>query len=190
MNPVSSVICDLDLFQRMQEGDVAAFRIIYERYWERLYLLAYQKLRSEEEARDMVQELFVKLWERRHKIQIIHTVEGYLFTTLRNQLLNYFKHRGYQLKYADWLYRQLSDKNNNTVQDTVRYNELNEVIDQEIITMPERMREVFLLSRSSGLSSREIAVKLSLREQTVRNLISEALGRIRFRLNKVGENIS
>ena len=173
---------DIELLTRLcRHDDCGAFRILYDRYWEKLYLLAYRKVQSETDALDIIQNIFVKFWEKRHEVQISKSLDGYLFIALKNSILNYYKHRIIRKKHTVRFCSQ-NAMQEETIHNNIYYKELHISINREIGQLPEKMREVFDLSRNHHLSAREIAQKLSISEQTVRNQISDALHRIRIRI--------
>lgn len=181
VNDAYHMASDMRLLVRVrQENDVVAFRTLYERYWERLYVHAYAKLKSGADASDLVQEIFVKLWEKRGELEVRESLQGYLFVALKHSILNHYKQLLVRRQHLAILAQPTAsalryDQPN-------AYKELEEQISLEVGQLPDRMREVFLLSRNQHLTAREIAHRLSISEQTVRNQISDALRRIRLSL--------
>ncbi len=163
------------LIKCLRNSDEEAFVELYQRYWRRLYSSALKRISSEEDAKDIIQELFVKLWVRRASIPEEAIAGEYLFTSLRYRIINYIQADQVRVKYANSC---LAEKGNLSVFPSVESNlaleELESVIQEAVENMPERMQEVFILSYRKGLSPKEISVQLSLSVQTVKNYLSNA----------------
>ncbi|CAA9235901.1 MAG: hypothetical protein AVDCRST_MAG56-1195 [uncultured Cytophagales bacterium] len=171
---------DQDLVQLLQQGDKKAFDALYGRYWRKLYLLAYQKLRSRELAEELVQDLFISLWTKRESLQITSSVGAYLGMAVRYMIIKFFQKERVHHQYEQTA--ALAPAYANTTEDEVFFNDLQEVIEQEINKLPEKCREVFQLSRHDHLSQKEISVKLHVSEKTVENHIGKALRLLRLSL--------
>lgn len=176
-----NTLSDSTLVKLLKEGDKTAYTEIYDRYNWLLHHHTFRKLNDREEARDVVQSLFVMLWANREMIDIKTNLPGYLYTCVRNIVLNVIAHKQVQAKYIlsleNW-YSQGSCSTDNMV----RERELARVIENEIEALPPKMREVFQLSRKLHLSHKEIADNLSLSEQTVRTQVRNALRILRLKL--------
>jgi len=174
---------DKDLITRTLEGDQDAFRQLFNKYWHDLYKIAYRRLPIEEDVKDILQEVFISLWKNLHNISILDNLGGYLYTSLRNRIFNYFEKNRLKL-------RTLLNQPFNPVQsedDTYNFlytKELQLVVNTIVAEMPSKMREIYLLSKVEQLSNGEIAELLALAPQTVKNQIYQALSRIRNELAK------
>lgn len=173
---------DRELIENIRQGDSSSFDELFNRYWEVLFAAAYARLNNKEEAKDCVQEIFLTLWEKREQLPIPDAVGGYLFTSLKNRILNLFRSQKVKERYIH-LQKSKTDEAGENVDELLEYKEFSRMIDNEIHSLPEKMREIFLLSRKQGLSIEEIASQLSLSPQTVKNQISSALKRLRVRLD-------
>lgn len=151
-----------------------------------LVAYAHRYLRSEEDAREAVQDVFLGVWNNRGHLQLDEGLRSYLFTATRNKALNYLEKRKIEAVPLEAVYQQ--ESRNPGVEEQLQAEELQAVIYDEVNRLPERCREVFLLSRSEGLSYKEIAERLSLSEKTVENQISIALKRLRARVYGEGES--
>lgn len=173
---------DKKLIENIRQGDSSSFDELFNRYWEVLFAAAYSRLNNKEEAKDCVQEVFLAVWEKREQMPIPDAVGGYLYISLKNRILNLFRSQKIKERY---IHSQLSkeDESGQKVDELLEYKEFSRMIDDEIQGLPEKMREIFLLSRKQGLSIEEIAGQLSLSPQTVKNQISSALKRLRVRLD-------
>ena len=181
MPPQYNDLSDLDLISLIKRDDHVAYRELFFRYTGVLYTHAYLKLQDREEARDAVQEVFSMLWSKRESIDFQSNVSGYLYTALRNRVLNIFSKNKIRAGYI----ASLSDYRKNYCSETdylTRTNQLKAIVEKEIKNMPEKMREVFSLSRNHHLSHREIAEKLGISENTVKNHVHGALKILRTKL--------
>ncbi len=162
---------DQELLTDIANGDGRAFEILYRRYFSKLYGSAYKRLQNKEQSEEVVQELFVSLWERRKNLPI-ENIESYLYTSVKYLVLAQFKSNNHLQKYIATISQ--NENGGNFTEETVVFNELNAAYQQALLTIPERCREVFLLKRS-GLSQKAISEKLDISEKTVENQISKAL---------------
>ncbi|NML22487.1 RNA polymerase sigma-70 factor [Pseudoflavitalea sp. G-6-1-2] len=175
---------DHELAAKLSEGSDAAFAAIYQRYHLRLFLFAFKKLGNREEAKDVVQEVFTKLWNRHADYNISTSLSSYLFTAVRNAAFDLFTHKKIEAKYIDSLQHFL-DKDPVATDHLVRAREMSLQIEKEIAALPPRMREVFELSRKEHLSHLDIAEKLQISESTVTGQIKKALRILRLRLGSL-----
>lgn len=172
---------DEDLLNSFLSGDVCAYKAIYDRYWMLLYQHARHMLKNDEEAKDVVQEVFTELWERNYKRLAGYTLPAFLYTATRNKILNIIKHLKVEAKYADELqYQALFAVE--SADDLIMLRELTAKIEAGIAALPPRMREVFLLSRREHKTYQEISNQLKLSDKTVKKQISNALYMLRNRL--------
>ncbi len=142
--------------------------------------MAYRRLADEATAKDFVQNIFIHAWENRHQITIEDKLSPYLFTALKYSLIRHI-YRAAKLGTTD-LPLSIYNLPDETKQDHHEFDRLREKVQSEIASMPDKMREVFTLSYEKELSIREISLRLSISEQTVKNQLHNALKRLRFRL--------
>ncbi len=166
---------DQVLLQQLSQNDQAAFTAIYERYWKSLFREAMNVLRSQKEAEDCVQELFVSLWNRRQALSIT-TLRAYLHTAIRYQCIDRIEKNmirgGYLEDFTTYLE---ANQTMPSIEEELYARELAASIDQVMDKMPDKMREVFRLSRQEHLTHREIAQRLQISEETVKKQIYLAL---------------
>jgi RNA polymerase sigma-70 factor (ECF subfamily) len=171
---------DQALVTLLRQGDKEAYTIIYDRYKNLLYSHAYRKLGDPEEVKDVLQELFTNLWNKRADIPVTMNLSGYLYAGVRNRVLNLLSHKQVESKYIISL-QQFIEEESYTTDLAIREKEFAALIQKEIDMLPPKMREVFLLSRKEYLSHQEIAEKLSISEQTVAKQVTNALRILRVR---------
>jgi RNA polymerase sigma-70 factor (family 1) len=177
-------VSDTDLVLMLREGSRDAYAEIYNRYKWLLYKHALKKTGDRDTANDIVQELFINLWTKREDIAPTVPLSAYLYTGIRNRVINLIEHKLVETKYID----SLLDYANTYVASTdhlARTNQLSAIIEQEIAALPSKMREVFELSRKSHLTHKEIATQLNLSEETVKKQIKNALKILRVRLGLI-----
>ncbi|WP_183579689.1 RNA polymerase sigma factor [Mucilaginibacter sp. X5P1] len=174
-------LTDQQLASLLKDGDHGAYKEIYNRYTGILYRHAFAKLQDREEAKDIVQELFITLWDKYEQIDFQTNLAGYLYRMLQNRILNLIAHKKVASQYIDSL-QEFIDYGEAITDHLVRINDLKDLIEREIAGLPDKMREVFELSRKSYLSHKEIAEKLDISEKTVKNQINGALKILRKKL--------
>lgn len=175
------------LVEQLKTGDVAAFDQLFESYGARLFGFALNYLKTKSEAEELVQEVFVRVWENRESLKSDYSFKSYLFTIALNQVRKYFRKRAIELSYLNHL--DTSDfRLDNHTEDALDYESVLRRIDTIVDQLPERKKQIFLKSRKEGKSSKEIAQELAISVGTVDNQISSALKIIREILSK--ENLA
>lgn len=164
-----------------EEEDHDAFTEIYSRYSGILYAHILKRLQDPEEAMDIVQEIFTYLWQKKVEVVITSNLSGYLYKSARNRVINKIAHKDITSKYYD--FKKSSSYMISSTDHLVRERQLSEIIEKEISFLPERMREVFELSRFQHLSHREIANTLNITELTVKKQVNKALRILRIKLD-------
>ena len=168
------------------KGDRNSFKSIFQDYYQPLCHLSIQYLEDEEEAKGVVQEAFVKLWEIRQNLDPDSNIQNFLFTLVKNSCLNLIKRRQILLRHHEkirrlemhYQYESLSRMGD----DYLEFNELKEKIDLAIRKLPEHCRVVFEMSRFEELKNREIAEKLGVTQKTVEAHLTKALKILRNEL--------
>ncbi len=172
---------DEKLSNLIKLGDHAAFTEIFNRYSALFYNHAYNKLRNEEEARDIVQEVFINLWSRRINLDVTNNLSGYLYTAIRNSIFNLIKHKKVVANY-EVIFTQINEQHPVATDYLVREKQFAELIESEIEALPPRMREVFNLRRKEYLSNKEISARMNITESTVADQMKKALRILRFKI--------
>jgi RNA polymerase sigma-70 factor (family 1) len=177
---------DAELIQYWLKGNETAFDTLYKRYLVRLLNTAFQKTNSRELAQELVQETFMELYLHRHRLEIHTSLQGYLFTILKNKIFNYYRHELVQKKYRQFV-ESRGEQHSIDSGKALESKELQDRIAALIQQLPSQCRTVFLLSREGLLSNKEIAEQLNISVNTVeqhirkaRRLLREALGNYEF----------
>lgn len=170
-----------DLLVRIRQDDPAAFESLYLQMWEPLFVFAMKRLQSEPDAEDVVQNVFAAIWTRRHSLRISTTFKGYLFTAVKYQVLDRIEEMlerpsGIEVV-SESILPEMDD-----VLNPMLAKELQAIADKEIDQLPEKMRQIYLLNLEEHLSISQIAERLQLSEQTVRNQLNTARNRLKVSL--------
>ncbi len=178
---------DIELVERLQKGDVEAFDLIYEKYSGKLYAFGLKYLRSPGETEELVQTVFLKVWENYKNLKKESSFKSFLFTIAYNDICKLFRKRNYLQKFiSDTLYE--NSQSSSETEDGIDYQFVLERVQQIVEKLPEKQKNIFLKSRKEGKSTKEIAEEVGLSPGTVDNYISESLKFIRSRLRS--ENLS
>ncbi len=178
---VSNSFTDEELAVLLSQGDRVAFTLIYNRYFQVLYIHAYHKLSDSQEAQDIVHELFAQLWAKHQELNIQQSLQSYLYASIRNKILDHFAKKDVRNKYLQSLDGFLQ-QNYCVTDHRIREKQLNALIEKGITSLPDKMRTVFEMSRQQALSHKEIAQQLNLSENTVKKQINNALRILRSKI--------
>jgi RNA polymerase sigma-70 factor (ECF subfamily) len=174
------IVNDKVLLDRLTKGDENALNEIYLIYWQDLFLSAYNVLRDKAACEDIVQDLFLQLWQKREVLQITASLRAYLFTAVRYNVFRQIRTG----KVRSELFEYIEERMDVTAADhLLEEREMNLQVARAVAALPEKCREVYKLSREEELSHKEIATKLNISTKTVENQITIALKRVRSSLN-------
>lgn len=174
-------INEKDLIVRLKNGDQNAFELLFHFYYPGLVMYSTQFTADRMEAEEIVQDFFVRFWQRHQQIIPSDSLKSYLFLSVKNGSLNFLKHKKIEEKYI----RSMTElSSNHLVYDPDLYiaSELQVKIKNAIDLLPEKCREIFIMSRMRGLKNEEIATELNLSKRTVETQISKALKVLRVEL--------
>lgn len=175
---------DDKLLQLMQSGNQAAFATVYNRYWTELYQGAGKRLGNPSIAQDIVQDIMEKIWIKKHELTTSNgSLRPYLFTLLKYRIIDTLANTRRQDICYHAFGQLLTMQEHNALEGLIS-KELQAAIDHTIASMPVNMQKVIVLSRQQNHSVADIAHLLSLSEQTVRNLLSQAVKRLKICVNQ------
>lgn len=169
---------DLQLVDILKEDDEDAFMEIYHRYAGKLAGFASAKLYDTEESRDVIQDIFVKLWEERKLLKVDRNLQAYLFTAARYRIVDKIRKNITRDEYRE-MFAALTISMVSETEQQLAAKELKINIGKALDELSPRVKEIYHLSREEHLSIPEIAVKLQLSEQTVKNQLTAALKHLR-----------
>ncbi len=156
---------DEALLQPLALGDREAFAEVYERYWQRVFALAYRKLKSRETAEELVQDLFTALWHKRAEHTIEH-LEPYLLGAINRRIIGHLRAHQVRTAYADYC-RWHQQATTQETEQTIAVADLSEAFTKALLHLPEQSREVFRLSRLEHVSVQDISHRLNLSAKAV-----------------------
>jgi len=169
------------LVNSLTEGNHLAFNALFQEYSGRLYRFALGYLKSKEEAEELVQEVFTRIWEKRRDLKEELSFKSYLFTIAFNIIRKHFNTRAKILEYCkSAIYKDVEMQSSQKT----TYDSLHQYIHDLVNHLPQRRKEIFIKSRLEGLSIKEIAGELNISHKTVENQLTVALKFIRTNLNK------
>lgn len=152
------------IIEKLNEGDMSTFESIYNKYSENVYYVALGYLKNNEEAEDMTQKIFTKLWEKKAKLSVNTSLKGYLHKATVNTCLNYLRHNKLKRKFEEaFIYDNLHETPSND-DITSLIDDVNKAIDK----LPEQCRKIFVMSCVMGLKNKEVADELDLSINTVK----------------------
>jgi len=168
-----------ELLTRLKNGDILAFDYVYEMYSHKLFSFVFKILKNEAEVDDIVQEVFVKIWESRNKLEDYKLLNSYIFTIAYNNSIDLIRKRISNNKYLEHLKNSASINLTPTIISQIEFNELNNKVEKLICNLPDRQKQVYLLQREDCLTYPEIAEKLGISKNTVENHMVKALKYLR-----------
>jgi RNA polymerase sigma-70 factor (ECF subfamily) len=172
---------DSFLVALLKEDNQRAYTEIFERYSKILVNHAYKLLGDRDQANDVVQDVFLAIWNKRSEIVLTGALSSYLYKATRNRILNHVAHEKVVSNYADSISNFI--ENDYVLADSsLREKELEAVIAKEIAQLPEKMREVFLLRKVEELSYEEIALQLNITDKTAKQQVYNSLKILRYKL--------
>ncbi len=166
----------------LRDDDVTAFNAIYRHFSRPVYTAAYNYGRNVEMAREVVQEVFVQLWERRHRLLVQGRLGHYLYGAARNQIYHALDRQNRTARHITYATHQNPDSEETTAQQ-VAFEEAIQLIEQHLTTLGDTTRRVFLMSRFEGLSVAQIAKELTVSPKAVEYHITKALKILRVGLS-------
>ncbi|TDQ10269.1 RNA polymerase sigma-70 factor [Pedobacter metabolipauper] len=174
-------LSDAELCELLSTSDTLAFTELMTRYERLIYNHATNILRDTDQARDVVQELFIWVWDNHKVLTYNLNFASFLYSSIRNKIIDLIRHEKVKVKYLN----TLPDFMKTGVAETdhlIRAKNFQSIIERELSAMPEKMRQVFEMSRNQNLSNKEIAEKLDISQRTVEGHITNALKMLRKNL--------
>ena len=172
------------LLSLLGKGDEQAFTIIYQRYHKLLYVVAYKYLKNDCSAKDSVQQIFYRLWESRSVLIINMNLRNYLYTMLKNHLLNEIRNN-YMAMEKNYELAQEKVEYEDDLLDNIEKKEIEEQLYQAINGLPEQKKQVCLYKLRGNLSNLEIANKMGISVPTVKTHYAQAVKMLREHFNKL-----
>ena len=174
-------ILEKDLIARLKSGDQTAFELLFDFYYPGLVMYASQFTANIEDAEEIVQDFFVRFWEKHQKLVPCDSLKNYFFSSVKNSSLDFLKHQKIEKKYVNEMI-ELSRHHLAYDTDLFFQSELQEKLKRGVDLLPGKCREIFVMSRIQGLKNEEIAAALNISKRTVETQISKALKVLRVEL--------
>lgn len=174
-----------DLVEKIRRGDEYAFELLFNQYYSRLCIFANTYLHSLDLSRDVVQDVFIKIWDNRENFYINQSLKAYLYQSVRNQSLNSLQKSKRKLALEKKLKKQqeAQERVKDPETSNLTTEELTEKVWKLVDNLPERRRAIFVLYRKHGLSYREIAEVMGIARKTVENQMGKSLQFLREKLD-------
>ena len=177
-------LSDAELASLLKEGDSNAYTEIFNRYSRLLVAHGFRLLGDQDEANDVVQDVFLALWQKRNELVFTTSLSSYLYTAIRNRILNRMAHQKIVDKYADSML-QFMESGYTLADDKLRERELAALIEKEIEALPAKMKEVFIMHKMEELSYKEISEKLSISDKTAKQQVYNALKILKVKITSI-----
>jgi len=181
-------INEKELLCLISMGDRGAFSTLYSKYLNNIYRYIFSISYNKEVSEEIVQDLFLKVWENREKIKDIDAIKPYLYRSAKNLLLNHIKKSQAEVRKIDH-YKIITPGSRETTDDEVRYNEYARIAQHAVELLPEKRKQIFKLHSNDDLSIDEIATKLSISKSVVKKQWYKGASFVREYLFKYGETI-
>lgn len=180
---MSDLPSNKELLKLLKKGDMLAFDAIYNQYSRRLYGFVLRYIKRDEDAEEIVQDVFLKIWKARGSIDVYSSFDSFLFTVAYNSTISLLRKRMSEKKYLEHLNHKFKINLAPDLIDEIHFNELNEKINSLLEKLTPRQKEIFKLSRYEGLSHKEIAEKLDISTSTVKQHLMAALTFLKTNIN-------
>jgi len=167
-------ISDNLLVTRIQHNDKDAFKSLYNRYSKKIYFFSLKYLGNNVEAEELVQSVFINVWENRESLDATNSVKNYIYKAAVNYIYNYLRKKTIRARFIESETNK-GEIHSNLTYEQVFFHDLERSIDSIVETLPSQQQRIFQLSRYEGLTQKEIAKKLDLSVRTVENQIYRAL---------------
>ena len=179
-----SKFTDRELAAILKEGNPLVYTEIFDRYKVILYKHAFRLLNNQEEANDVIQDVFLTLWDKRENLSFKTSLSAYLYSSVRNRIFDMISHQKVISKYVDSI-RDFIAEGNYTADGQIREKQLATIIEKEIAALPSKMRTVFELSRQDELSYKQIGQQLNISDKTVKQQVHNAVKILRLKLASI-----
>lgn len=177
---------DTELWEAITKNDLKAFNMLFDRYWSSIYTTAFNYLKDPEASSEITHDIFLNIWNKREGLEIT-SFKAYLTASARYHVYKRKKTiKSLNIQYIEDYERIKAETVENSGDEKVRSSELEHKIDVFLKDLPNRCREIFLLSRKENLSNEEIAKRLSISKRTVENQLTSALKHLRVSLRDIG----
>lgn len=180
-----SEIDDNNLILLIKEESQQAFHELFIRYAPRIYSFSYSYFKSKDDAKELVQKVFLKIWDKRNSIDISQNIRSYIFRITVNTIYDAIRRKNVEYVFKNYALHSPLNDTEQTLQSVI-YNDLQHILNNLVQQLPEQQQLIFKLSRIDGLTNDEISEKLKLSKRTVENHLYRALSFLKKRLKLAG----
>jgi len=173
MSTPLNALNDFELAAALKSGNERAFSLIYERYWDKVYVIARNRLGNKPEAEEVVQDIFCNLWRRRESLILTKAFDNYFAVAVKFEVINRLAKNARATAYERQLGVDLSEVDESTLQ-LINYNELQKQFQLTVSALPEKCQLVFKLQHDRGFTQQQIADELNISTKTVEAHLSKA----------------
>ncbi len=178
---------DIYLVEGLIKGNISCFDELFEKYSKKLYVFSMNYLKSEADSEEIVQAVFVKIWENRHQLKTELSFKAFIFKVAHNEILKFFRSKAYHQSFVkDQL---LQSEINSDDEKRIEYKSILNEVNKLINLLPEKRRVIFIKSRIDGMTSTEIAEQMNIAKSTVDNNLTEALKFLKSKASNLSFNI-
>lgn len=175
------MLSDKILIKKVKANNEIAFEQLFDRYYQKAYYFALRYLKNREDAEGLVQEVFIKVWMNRHRLNPEQSFNAYLFTIARNAIFNIHRSRQYERAYQEFA-AYMGDYVDNRSENEVVYSDLLDYLNKIVAQLPPKRQHIYRMSREQGLTYKEIAREMNVSEKTVETHLRLALQTIKKEL--------
>lgn len=167
-------ISDADLARRIKYGEKDAYEELFKRYAPRIFQFSLSYLKNKADSEELVQDVFLKIWEKRKILDAAQNIKAYIFKIAINTIYDFIRRKNIENAFNDFA-KVNFNKSSNSTWETVIFEEMQTTLNKLIAQMPDQRRRVFYLSKKKGLTNDQIAQKLNLSKRTVENQLYRAI---------------
>ena len=182
-NKTLDQLSDRDLTQMIANEDQNAYRMLFEKYAPRIYSFSLNFLGNKNDAEELVQDAFLKIWEKRNILNSSQNIKAFIFKITTNILYDFVRHKNIEHAFEDYARLNYTINENYTWHEII-FREMKQNLDSLVAQMPEQQQIIFRLSKLDGFTNEEIAQKLNLSKRTVENHLYRALSFLKKQLKK------
>jgi RNA polymerase sigma-70 factor (ECF subfamily) len=167
-------ISDSDLAGKIKNGEKNAYQELFERYAPRIYQFSLTYLKNQADAEELVQDVFLKIWEKRDTLDQSKNIKAFIFKVAVNTIYDFIRHKNIENAFSDFIKSNAETGSNNTWHSVI-FDEMQKNLQNLVAQLPEQQQKILQLSKEDGLSNEEIAAKLNLSKRTVENHLYRAV---------------
>ena len=171
-----------EVIEQLRDGSKEAFRLMFDEVGPKIYAFALSYLKNDFEAEELLQEVFLKLWEIRSSLDSSRNLKSFLFKICINLIYDFIRRKNIEQVYLDYSEKNNPSSGDNTWHEVI-YNDMLNNLQQLIAAMPEQRQRIFRMSKEDGLSNEEIADRLNLSKRTVENQLYRAVSFLKEKIN-------